>query len=53
MLHAKLIAVGFSDGSVRVCPLIPDGAVQIVDVVGFSLPDPEHLLCTGLDGGLS
>ena len=37
----QLITVSFADGAVFICPLIPDVAVEIVDIVGFLLPDPS------------
>ena len=44
VLHAQLIAVGFSNGTVLVCPAVPDVAVKIMDIVGFLLPDPQDLV---------
>ena len=44
VLHPQLVAVGLADGAVRVRPLVPDAGVQVVDVVGLLLPDPEQLL---------
>ena len=35
MFHTQLIAVGFSDGAVLICPAVPDMAVKIMDIVGF------------------
>ena len=51
MLHAKLITVGLSDGAVRIRPLIPDMAVQIVNIVGFLLPDPQDFVRRTLQCG--
>ena len=44
MFHTQLIAVGFSDGAVLICPAVPDMAVKVMDIVGFLLPDPEDLI---------
>ena len=44
MFHTQLIAVGFSDGAVLICPAVPDMAVKIMDIVGFLLPDPQNLI---------
>ena len=49
MLHLHLISVGFPDGAVRIRPAVPDMAVQIMDIVGFFLPDPKHFVGTALD----
>ena len=45
----QLITVSFADGAVFICPLIPDVAVEIVDIVGFLLPDPQQFvnMCAG------
>ena len=51
MLYAQLVTVGFADGAVLVGPLIPDMAVQIMDVIGLLLPDPENFIGTALQGG--
>ena len=40
MLHAQLIAVSLTNGAVLIRPGIPDVAVEIVNIVGFFLPDP-------------
>ena len=50
MLYAHLITICFSDGTGFICPLIPHMTVKIIDIVGFLLPDPEHLIRTALDG---
>ena len=42
VLHAQLIAVGLADGAGLVGPGVPDFGVQVVDVVGLLLPDPQH-----------
>ena len=42
MFHSHLISVRLSDGSVFICPAVPDMRFQVMDVVGFALPDPEH-----------
>ena len=44
VLDAKLIAVGLADGTGFVRPGIPDVGGEVVDVVGFFLPDPEELV---------
>ena len=36
----QLIAVGLANGAGLVCPAVPDVAAQVVDVVGFLLPNP-------------
>ena len=48
MLHAELIAVGLADGACLIRPAIPDMAAEVMDVVGFLLPDPQKLLNAGL-----
>ena len=53
MLHAELISIGLADGAVRVRPLIPNVAVQIMNVVGLLLPDPKDLVRCGLERRLS
>ena len=53
MLLCKLITVRLTDRTVLIRPLIPDSTLQIMDIVGFSLSDPEHLLRTGLDRSLT
>ena len=45
----QLITVSFADGAVFICPLIPDVAVEIVDIVGFLLPDPQQFVNTGFE----
>ena len=45
-LHTDLIAVGLSNGTGLICPLIPDMAVQIMDIGGFPLIDPQNLIHT-------
>ena len=47
MFHAKLVTVSLSDGSILIRPLIPNMAVQIVNVVGLALPDPKDLIRRG------
>ena len=47
VLHAQLIAVGLADGAVLVGPAIPDMTVQVMDIVGFFLPDPQKLVNAG------
>ena len=44
VLHGKLIAVGLADGASLVSPLVPDFRVQVMDVVGLLLPDPQQLV---------
>src|SRR5699024_4341281 len=52
-LSSHYIPVTGSDGSVLICPCIPDMGVKIMDIVGFSLIDPEDLVHTGFQSGLS
>ena len=49
VLYAHLIAVRLSDRTVLICPFIPDMTVQVMDIVRFFLPDPEHFIRTALD----
>ena len=51
VLDGELIAIGLADGAVRIRPLIPDVAVQVVDVVGLLLPDPQQFVHRGLPVG--
>ena len=44
VLHPQLVAVGLSDTAAPVGPGVPDVAVQIMDIVGFFLPDPQKLV---------
>ena len=48
VLHPQLVAVGLADGAALVGPLVPDMAVELVDVVGLLLPDPQQLVHGGL-----
>ena len=50
VFYLHLIAVGLSDAAVRIRPLVPDMAVQVMDVVGLPLPDPQKLVGGRLDG---
>ena len=50
VLDPQLIAVGLADGAALVGPGVPDMAVQVVDVVGFLLPDPQQLVHRALEG---
>ena len=52
VLHPQLIAVGLADGAVFIGPGVPDMAVQVVDVVGLLLPDPQQLVHRALEGHL-
>ena len=47
-LHADLIAVSLADGTGLVGPLVPDMAVQIMNIVGFLLVNPENFIHTAL-----
>ena len=49
VLHPQLIAVGLADGAAFVGPAVPDIAPQVVDIVGFLLPDPQQLVDAGLE----
>ena len=51
VLHRQLIAVGLADRAGIVSPAVPDVAPEIVDVVGFLLPDPQQLVDAGLEIG--
>ena len=51
VLHPQLVAVGFADGTVLIRPLIPDVGVQIPNVVGFLLPNPQKFLHGGFPIG--
>ena len=53
MLYAHLIAVCLPDRSIFICPAVPDVTVQIVDIIGFFLPDPQKLVRTAFDPGSS
>ncbi|MPN20714.1 hypothetical protein SDC9_168093 [bioreactor metagenome] len=44
VLHTQLVAVGAADAAGFVRPLVPDAAVQLFDVIGFLLPDPQQLI---------
>ena len=43
-LLTNLIAVGFTDGTGLIGPLIPDMAVEIMHVIGLLLIDPQNLV---------
>ena len=45
-LHADLVTIGLADGSGLIGPLVPDMTVQVVDVVGLLLVNPEDLVHT-------
>ena len=47
---AQLVAVGLADGAGLVGPLVPDVGVQILNVVGLLLPDPQQLVHRGFGG---
>ena len=49
VLLGHLVAVCFSYGTLFICPLVPDMALQICQPVGLFLPDPEHLVGRQLD----
>ena len=51
VLHPQLIAVGLADSALVVSPGIPYVAAQLVNVVGFLLPDPQQLIQSGLPIG--
>ena len=53
MLYTHLITISLADGTVLIRPFIPDRTVQIMDIVGFALPDPQHLIRGALDGRLA
>ena len=60
VLHPQLVAVGLADGAGLVGPRVPDVRVQVPDVAGLLLPDPQKLVhrapeghfADGLDGEL-
>ena len=51
VLLGQLIAVGLADGTRLVGPAVPDVAVEVVDVVGLFLPDPQQLVDAGFEIG--
>ena len=53
MLYTQLVAIGLADGTVFVCPAVPDMAAQIFNIVGFFLPDPEDLVKSVFEACLS
>ena len=48
MLHTHLITVSLANRTTLVCPFIPDMAVQIIHIVGFALPYPQHFVSRAL-----
>ena len=44
VLDGQLIAVSLADGAGLIRPLIPDPGVEVMDVVGLFLPDPQQLV---------
>ena len=50
MLYAHLITICLSDGTCLIRPFIPHMTVKVINIVRLLLPDPEHLVCTALDG---
>ena len=60
VLHPQLVPIGLADGAGLIGPGIPDAAVQVVNVVGLLLPNPQQLIhstfqvhpADGLDGKL-
>ena len=44
VLQPQLVTIGFADGTVFSCPLIPDVAAQVRNAVGLFLPDPQQLI---------
>lgn len=44
MFHAQLVAVSLADRASLIGPLVPNLAVQVVDVVGLFLLDPQQLI---------
>ena len=53
MFYLHLIPICFSDRAVFIRPTVPDMTVQIVDIIGFFLPDPKQLVGTAFDSGPS
>ena len=49
VFYAQLIAVGFADTARFVRPTVPNVTVQVVNVVGFFLPNPQQLVHGGLE----
>ena len=49
VLHPQLIAVSLADGPSPVRPRVPHMAVQVVDIIGLFLPDPQQLIHRRLD----
>ena len=44
MLHTKLVSISLPNGTLLICPAVPDMAVKIMDIIGFLLPDPEDFI---------
>ena len=44
VFDGQLIAVSLADGAGFIRPLIPDPGVEVMDVVGLFLPDPQQLV---------
>ena len=40
MLYSQLVTIGLANGSILVCPAIPDMGMEIGDPIGFLLPYP-------------
>ena len=51
MLDAQLVAIGFADATIGICPFVPNVGVQVMDVVGLFLPNPKDLVGGRLDCG--
>lgn len=50
VLHPHLITVCLADGPLFIRPLVPDVAVQVMNIVGLLLPNPQHLVRGVLQG---
>ena len=53
MLDTELIAVCLAYAAVFVCPLIPDVAAEVIDIIGLFLPYPEYFVNRTLEKRLS
>ena len=48
VLYSHLIAIGFSDRAF-IRPAVPNVALQIVNIIGLFLPDPQQFIRTAFD----
>ena len=52
-LYSDLIAIGLSNGTGLVSPLVPHMTVQIMNISGFFLINPQNLIHAAFQGCLS